>query len=49
MNSFLSKDETDNEGNIWYFAYGANMNDTVFKIRRMIKPFKSVPGKVRNW
>ncbi|TCD13229.1 gamma-glutamylcyclotransferase family protein [Oricola cellulosilytica] len=34
---------------VWYFAYGANLNDTVFLGRRRMKPLDWRVGKVTGW
>jgi hypothetical protein len=34
---------------IWYFAYGANMNDRAFRVRRGIRPFECRPGRVNGY
>ena len=45
----LPKEKTDAEGNVWYLAFGSNMNPLSFIKRRGINPLKSLPGKVRDW
>jgi gamma-glutamylcyclotransferase len=34
---------------IWYFAYGANMDDATFRVRRGIRPFESRPGRIGGY
>ena len=34
---------------IWYFAYGANMHETTFRVRRGIQPFECRPGRIRGY
>jgi cation transport regulator ChaC len=34
---------------IWYFAYGANMNDTAFRVRRGIRPLDHSRGQVKGY
>jgi len=34
---------------IWYFAYGANMHDSAFRVRRSIQPFECRPGRVNGY
>lgn len=34
---------------IWYFAYGSNMHDSAFRIRRGIQPFEWRPGRVKGY
>ncbi len=34
---------------IWYFAYGANMHDRAFRVRRGIQPFECRPGRVNGY
>ncbi|KAL4434298.1 hypothetical protein ABPG75_000739 [Micractinium tetrahymenae] len=35
--------------NVWYFAYGSNMNKKVFSGRRMIQPAESLPAVLQGW
>ncbi|KAL0484498.1 gamma-glutamyl cyclotransferase domain-containing protein [Acrasis kona] len=35
--------------NVWYLAYGSNMNSKVFKGRRQIKPMQSMAARVPGW
>jgi cation transport regulator ChaC len=34
---------------IWYFAYGANMHDSAFRIRRGIKPLEHRSGHIKGY
>lgn len=34
---------------IWYFAYGANMHDATFRVRRSIQPFECRPGRIKGY
>jgi gamma-glutamylcyclotransferase len=34
---------------IWYFAYGANMHDATFRVRRGIRPFECRPGRIKGY
>src|SRR5689334_7742221 len=34
---------------VWYFAYGANMHDSVFQEWRSMRPLESRPGRVRGY
>src|SRR5215469_3901401 len=34
---------------IWYFAYGANMDDNTFRIRRRLQPLECRPGRVASY
>jgi cation transport regulator ChaC len=34
---------------IWYFAYGANMNDSAFRVRRGIQPLEHRSGHVKGY
>ena len=34
---------------IWYFAYGANMHEATFQVRRGIQPFECRPGRIRGY
>ena len=34
---------------VWYFAYGANMDDNTFRIRRRIHPLACRPGRVTGY
>src|SRR5271163_4749584 len=34
---------------IWYFAYGANMHDATFRIRRGIRSFECWPGRIKGY
>jgi len=34
---------------IWYFAYGANMHDATFRIRRGIRSFECRPGRIKGY
>jgi gliotoxin/aspirochlorine biosynthesis gamma-glutamylcyclotransferase len=38
-----------NDTNVWYFAYGSNMNRSVFEERRKIKPIESSPAILSNY
>jgi gamma-glutamylcyclotransferase len=33
---------------IWYFAYGANMHDTAFRVRRGIQPLEHRSGRIKG-
>jgi cation transport regulator ChaC len=33
---------------IWYFAYGANMHDSAFRVRRGIQPLEHVSGRIKG-
>ncbi|GAB4816596.1 hypothetical protein N2152v2_003642 [Parachlorella kessleri] len=37
-------DDAGGPANLWYFAFGSNMNKSVFEGRRMIKPAESAPA-----
>jgi gamma-glutamylcyclotransferase len=37
------------EDHVWYFAYGANMNDTAFRDRRGMRPLESRAGRLRGY
>ena len=37
------------EERIWYFAYGANMHDSVFRTWRGMRPFEWRVGRVRGY
>jgi gamma-glutamylcyclotransferase len=34
---------------VWYFAYGANMHDSAFRVRRGMRPLDWKPGRARGW
>jgi gamma-glutamylcyclotransferase len=34
---------------IWYFAYGANMHEATFRVRRGIQPFECRPGRIKGY
>jgi gamma-glutamylcyclotransferase len=34
---------------IWYFAYGANMHDSAFRVRRGIQPLKRRSGHIKGY
>jgi gamma-glutamylcyclotransferase len=34
---------------IWYFAYGANIHEATFRIRRGIEPFECRPGRIKGY
>lgn len=34
---------------VWYFAYGANMHDSAFLVRRGMRPLEWRPGRARGW
>jgi gamma-glutamylcyclotransferase len=34
---------------IWYFAYGANMHDSAFRVRRGIQPLEHCPGRIKGY
>ena len=34
---------------VWYFAYGANMHDATFRVRRGIRPFECRQGRIRGY
>jgi gamma-glutamylcyclotransferase len=34
---------------IWYFAYGANMDEATFRVRRGIMPFECRAGRIRGY
>jgi gamma-glutamylcyclotransferase len=34
---------------IWYFAYGANMHEATFRVRRGIRPFDCRPGRIKGY
>ena len=34
---------------IWYFAYGANMDAATFRVRRGIQPFECRPGRIKGY
>jgi gamma-glutamylcyclotransferase len=34
---------------IWYFAYGANMHDSAFRVRRGIQPLECCPGHIKGY
>jgi hypothetical protein len=33
---------------IWYFAYGANMHDSAFRVRRRIQPLEHRTGRIKD-
>lgn len=37
------------EANVWYFAFGSNINKKVFEGRRRISPAESVPAVLPGW
>ena len=34
---------------IWYFAYGANMHDSAFRVRRRIQPLEHRSGRIKGY
>src|SRR5271154_5622422 len=34
---------------VWYFAYGANMHDAIFRVRRGIRPFECRQGCISGY
>ncbi len=34
---------------VWYFAFGANMNDAVFRERRLIRPLEWRVGRIKDY
>lgn len=34
---------------VWYFAYGANMHDSAFRVRRRMHPREWRPGRIRGY
>ena len=34
---------------VWYFAYGANMHDSAFLVRRGMRPLEWRPGRAHGW
>jgi cation transport regulator ChaC len=34
---------------VWYFAYGSNMHDSAFRVRRRILPFEWRAGRVKGY
>jgi hypothetical protein len=34
---------------IWYFAYGANMHDSTFRVRRGIQPLEHRSGRIKGY
>lgn len=34
---------------VWYFAYGANMHDSAFLVRRGMRPLEWRPARARGW
>ena len=36
-------------GEIWYFAYGANMHDSAFRVRRGIQPLEHRSGHIKGY
>src|SRR5438552_10585650 len=34
---------------IWYFAYGANMHDSAFLVRRGIQPLEHCSGRIKGY
>ena len=34
---------------IWYFAYGANMHEAMFRIRRGIQPLECCSGSIKGY
>ena len=42
----LSGSPTDE---IWYFAYGANMDETTFRVRRAIQPRECCSGSIKGY
>ena len=34
---------------VWYFAYGANMHDATFRVRRGIRPFECRQGRITGY
>ncbi len=49
MAYFLDKKHLNEDGLVWNFAFGANMNDNTFIKMRGIKPVKSIACKAKNW
>ncbi|KXS10771.1 hypothetical protein M427DRAFT_61503 [Gonapodya prolifera JEL478] len=43
------EDNTDADGNVWYFAYGSNMNCKVLSGRRKVFPLASYPARLDGW
>jgi cation transport regulator ChaC len=37
------------EDEIWYFSYGTNMHDSVFRERRGMRPLEWRPGRIRGY
>src|ERR1700749_728983 len=36
-------------GEIWYFAYGANMHDSAFRVRRRLQPLAERSGRIKGY
>ena len=34
---------------VWYFAFGANMHDSAFRVRRRMRPLEWRPGRIRDY
>jgi gamma-glutamylcyclotransferase len=34
---------------VWYFAFGANMHDSAFRVRRGMRPLEWRPGRIRGY
>src|SRR5487761_1855143 len=34
---------------VWYFAYGANMHEATFQVRRGIQPSECRPGRIKGY
>ena len=34
---------------VWYFAYGSNMHESTFTVRRRIRPLESRPGRIEGY
>lgn len=34
---------------VWYFAYGANMHDSAFRVRRRMRPLEQRPGRISGF
>jgi gamma-glutamylcyclotransferase len=37
------------EGEVWYFAFGANMHDSAFRGRRQMRPREWRPGRITGY
>lgn len=49
VNNITSRAMKNDTKNVWYFAYGSNMNRSVFEERRKIKPLESGPAILNNY